>query len=90
MPEWGRDGIALLRMRQMAGDGLLRQSGDGMTMRHAVFSPTEAAVAVLAGESHRLDVAGFERWIGGVHLQTQGPLWCQDGDGLVVWQRHAD
>ena len=36
---------------------------------------TEAGNAILAGEQDRVEIAGIDRWLGGVHLQAGGPLW---------------
>ena len=39
---------------------------------------TETGRAVLAGERDRVAACGIDRWLGGVHLRTGGPLWRWD------------
>ncbi|HEX6122570.1 MAG TPA: DUF1835 domain-containing protein [Ktedonobacterales bacterium] len=40
---------------------------------------TDAGRAVLAGEADQLVLNGGDRWLGGVHLRTPGPIWRWDG-----------
>ena len=39
---------------------------------------TETGRAVLAGERDRVAACGIDKWLGGVHLRTGGPLWRWD------------
>jgi len=39
---------------------------------------TDAGRAVLSGERDRVATCGIDRWLGGVHLRTNGPLWRWD------------
>ena len=39
---------------------------------------TSAGAAVLAGAQDRVQLCGVDRWLGGVHLQGQGPVWRWD------------
>lgn len=47
---------------------------------------TEAGRAVLNGERDRIGLAGIDRWLGGVHLTGNGPVWRWTGTG-VRWQQ---
>jgi hypothetical protein len=39
---------------------------------------TEAGRAVLSGAQDRVALCGIDRWLGGVHLQSNGPIWRWD------------
>jgi hypothetical protein len=39
---------------------------------------TEAGRSVLTGQRDRVAVCGLDRWFGGVHLQSGGPIWRWD------------
>jgi hypothetical protein len=39
---------------------------------------TDAGRRVLAGSADRIDCCGIDRWLGGVHLTGQGPVWRWD------------
>ena len=36
---------------------------------------TDTGRAVLVGQAHQIALRGINRWLGGAHLQTGGPLW---------------
>lgn len=42
------------------------------------LAPTDAGRAVLAGRADQLALNGIDRWLGGVHLKTPGPIWRWD------------
>ena len=48
---------------------------------------TSAGAAVLAGAQDRVQLCGVDRWLGGVHLQGQGPVWRWDPSTEEVIQR---
>jgi hypothetical protein len=50
---------------------------EGHVMRGRVML-TEAGRAVLAGRLDRVTACGLDRWFGGVHLQSGGPIWRWD------------
>jgi hypothetical protein len=39
---------------------------------------TDTGRAVLSGDRDRVTTCGINRWLGGVHLQTDGPIWRWD------------
>jgi len=39
---------------------------------------TDTGRAVLSGERDRVATCGIDRWLGGVHLRTDGPMWRWD------------
>jgi hypothetical protein len=41
---------------------------------------TTLGAAVLANESDRVELVAIDRWLGGVHLSGNGPVWRWDGD----------
>jgi hypothetical protein len=51
---------------------------DGGRMLRGTATLTEAGRAVLAGRQDRVATCGLDRWLGGVHLQTGGPIWRWD------------
>jgi hypothetical protein len=68
------DTIAFDRLDGLAGlmhdDEPLRLTADGE--------------AVLAGEADRVALIGFDRWLGGLHVRADGPLWRWDhAQGLL-------
>ena len=42
------------------------------------ISLTETGRAVLAGRQDRVAICGIDRWLGGVHLQTDASIWRWD------------
>jgi hypothetical protein len=44
---------------------------------------TEAGRSVLNGRLDRVATCGLDRWFGGVHVQTAGPIWRWDGMGVI-------
>jgi hypothetical protein len=62
------DTIAFDRLAELAGlvdgNGSLRLTPDGE--------------AVLAGRADRVELIGFDRWLGGLHVRADGPLWRWD------------
>jgi hypothetical protein len=47
------------------------------------FRLTDLGRDVLAGRVNRVDVAGFDRWLGGAHLRADGEMWWRDGAAVV-------
>jgi len=46
---------------------------------------TDAGRDVLAGRADRVELLGFDRWIGGLHVRADGPLWRWDhGRGVLA------
>ena len=41
---------------------------------------TDAGRAALAGREDQISRQGIDRWLGGVHLTTPGPIWRWDAD----------
>ena len=62
------DTIAFDRLAGL--DGLVRDNGS--------LQLTEDGEAVLAGRLDRVELLGFDRWIGGLHVRAEGPLWRWD------------
>jgi hypothetical protein len=60
--------LLILHMPEADQRGVLR--GD--------IAVTDAGRAVLLGERDRVAMCGIDRWLGGVHLQTDGPIWRWD------------
>ena len=56
-------------------DGLLTQG---------TLELTDTGRAVLAGRADRVALLGFDRWIGGMHIRADGPLWRWDRERGVV------
>jgi RNA polymerase sigma factor (sigma-70 family) len=54
-------------------DIAIESRGDGLP--RGSFSLTETGRAVLDGEVDRVRHCGIDRWLGGVHLQGNGPTW---------------
>ena len=50
-------------------------NGDGLGGTVAL---TETGRSVLAGRLDRVAACGIDRWLGGVHLQRDGPMWRWD------------
>jgi hypothetical protein len=51
---------------------------DGLVESNGTLQLTEDGRAVLAGERDRVAMLGFDRWIGGLHVRAEGPLWRWD------------
>ena len=51
---------------------------DGLVSGSGSLQLTEDGRAVLAGDKDRVELLGFDRWIGGLHLRAEGPLWRWD------------
>ena len=45
---------------------------------------TDSGRAVLDGRADRVELLGFDRWIGGLHVRAEGPLWRWDRERAVV------
>ena len=54
---------------------LLKLEGDIKELRSFTVKLTEAGKAVLMGEANFVELNGIDEWIGGVHLQSPGPVW---------------
>ena len=60
----------------LAAGGLLEQEGDGCDYRTTRYRSTDPGRRVLAGDASRVEIAGFDRWFGGSHLDGScGALW---------------
>jgi len=70
------------RLRELAGQGLLEQSGGGAFMNNTHFELTALGLDVLEGRKNRVDVAGFDRWVGGTHLEAGSNMWWFEGDSV--------
>lgn len=81
VPDMVGDLFLFARLRELAWQGLLDQTGGG-TMSKTAFTLTDLGRRVLRAEVHRLDVAPLDRWIGGTHLTEGSPVWVLDGDEL--------
>jgi hypothetical protein len=51
-------------------EGLVRSNGE--------LELTDDGRAVLASEKDRVELIGFDRWLGGLHVRADGPLWRWD------------
>jgi hypothetical protein len=51
---------------------------DGLVSGNRSLQLTEDGRAVLAGDRDRVALLGFDRWIGGLHVRAEGPLWRWD------------
>ena len=45
---------------------------------------TEDGEAVLAGRADRVALLGFDRWLGGLHVRADGPLWRWDSERATL------
>jgi len=45
---------------------------------------TTLGASVLSGESDRIELCGIDRWLGGVYLSGNGPVWRWDGERQTV------
>jgi hypothetical protein len=45
---------------------------------------TDDGKAVLAGRADRVELLGFDRWLGGLHVRAEGPLWRWDHERAVL------
>jgi hypothetical protein len=57
-------------------------SGDGVL--HGAVALTDAGRAVLAAEHDRVATCGIDRWLGGVHLRGDKPIWRWDDIGKRI------
>ena len=64
------DTIAFERLDGLRG--LVEANGD--------LRLTDDGRAVLAGEADRVELIGFDRWLGGLHVRADGALWRWDGE----------
>ena len=55
-----------------------RRASTGSCTTTARCSSPSDGEAVLAGEADRVELIGFDRWLGGLHVAPQGPLWRWD------------
>jgi hypothetical protein len=51
---------------------------DGLVRDDGALALTEDGEAVLAGRADRVELIGFDRWIGGLHVRSDGELWRWD------------
>ena len=51
---------------------------EGLVHDNGSLQLTEDGEAVLAGRADRVELIGFDRWIGGLHVRAEGPLWRWD------------
>ena len=68
------DSIAFERLDGLAG--LVHSNGE--------LQLTDDGRAVLAGDKDRVALIGFDRWIGGLHVAAEGPLWRWDHERGVL------
>jgi hypothetical protein len=54
-------------------DGLVGDGGGALEL-------TADGEAVLAGEADRVELIGFDRWVGGLHVRAGGDLWRWDAE----------
>ena len=84
-PDGIGDATVFELMVELAGTGLLAMSGDGRAMHSTRFALTDLGRDVLEGRINRVAHVGFDRWIGGTHLDaTTGALWWF-ADGALEW-----
>ena len=57
---------------------LLKRSRTSENVLHGTVTNTDTGSAVLAGKRDRVLTCGLDRWLGGVHLQSNGNLWRWD------------
>jgi hypothetical protein len=53
-------------------------SGPERHILNGVVTLTEAGRSVLAGQRDRVQICGFDRWLGGVHVQRGANEWRWD------------
>jgi hypothetical protein len=51
---------------------------DGLVSGNGSLRLTERGEAVLAGRADRVELLGFDRWLGGLHVRADGDLWRWD------------
>jgi hypothetical protein len=51
---------------------------DGLVRDNGALALTADGEAVLAGRADRVELIGFDRWIGGLHVRSGGDLWRWD------------
>lgn len=57
---------------------------DGLVAGNGGLRLTEDGEAVLGGRADRVELLGFDRWLGGLHVRAEGPLWRWDHErGLL-------
>jgi hypothetical protein len=59
-------------------------SANGRSPLHRHVRLTAAGRAVLEGEEDRVAACGIDRWLGGVHLASGGPLWRWDDSSRQI------
>ncbi|MEJ7728573.1 MAG: DUF1835 domain-containing protein [Polyangiaceae bacterium] len=76
-PDHIGDGTLFDHLLELGASGLLEVDGDGKAMRSTRFAITALGRDVLGGSANRVAEVGFERWIGGTHLDATrgGPFW---------------
>jgi hypothetical protein len=52
----------------------------GLVAGNGALRLTEDGEAVLAGRADRVELIGFDRWIGGLHVTADGELWRWDDE----------
>ena len=57
---------------------------EGLVDGNGSLQLTAAGEAVLAGRADRVELLGFDRWLGGLHLRAEGPLWRWDRERGVL------
>jgi Domain of unknown function (DUF1835) len=74
------DTIAFDRLEELGGGAVPLVTDD-----EGAFTLTEAGADVLAGRADRVELIGFDRWLGGLHLRAGDGLWRWDSarSGLV-------
>ena len=55
----------------------LSKADEGRVLRGHI-AVTDTGRAVVSGARDRVALCGIDRWLGGVHLQTDGPIWRWD------------
>jgi hypothetical protein len=81
-PDHVGDGTLFDFLLELGEAGLLEVEGDGTAMRSTRFEITALGRDVLGGGANRVAEAGFERWIGGTHLDASSGgafWWFEDG-----------
>ena len=84
-PDHIGDGTLFDMLLELGKSGLLEVDGDGEAMRSTRFGITALGRDVLDGRANRVAEVGFDRWIGGTHLDaaTGAPFWWFHEGGLV-------
>jgi hypothetical protein len=78
----GSSQVLLPTLLKLASDELkhplLKLEGDPTEFRSFTVKLTDAGKAVLLGEANYVELNGIDKWIGGVHLKSPGPIWFYD------------